>query len=100
MKRVFDALIMSVAMLTPASAGVAQCGPKDGVAEQLLQLGEIPFASGIAASNSIKFFGNSRTGTWTMVLIRPDGLACVVAAGQDLEVSNLAVAERASQLFR
>ena len=34
-----------------------------------------------------------------MVLIRPDGLACVVAAGEDLEISNLAVAEHASQLI-
>ena len=47
MKRILCTLIMTIGMLTSASAGVTQCGPKDGVALQLLQFGEIPFASGI-----------------------------------------------------
>ena len=97
MKTISCAIGLVAAMLLPVSANAAQCGPKKMVTEQLGdRYGEVNFASGIATDNSVKFFGNPRTGTWSVVVIKPDGLACVMATGDGLEVMKLAFAEGAS----
>lgn len=94
MKKVLGAIslmIGTIGMLSPAAAGSPQCGPKMAVASQLAQqFGEVPIVSGISLNNSMKFFGNPRTGSWSMIFVRPDGIACVLAVGEDLEVSSLA----------
>jgi hypothetical protein len=41
----------------------------------------------------MKFFGNPKTGSWSLIFSRPDGMACVIAAGEDLEVNSLAYAQ-------
>jgi len=84
-------------MLLSNSANAGQCGPKQMVAEQLGdRYGEVTFASGVAIDSSVKFYGNPQTGTWSMVVITPDGLACVIAIGEGLEVVKLAFAEGTS----
>ena len=94
MKKVFCVItltIRTIGMLSPATAESPQCGPKMAVASQLAeQFGEVPIVSGISLNNSMKFFGNPRSGSWSMVFVRPDGVACVLAVGEDLEVSSLA----------
>ncbi len=94
MKKVFcviTLMIGTIGMLAPAAAQNPQCGPKMAVASQLAQqFGEVPIVSGISLNNSMKFFGNPRTGSWSMIFVRPDGIACVLAVGEDLEVSGLA----------
>ena len=88
---VITLMIGTIGMLSPAAAESPQCGPKKAVASQLAeQFGEVPIVSGISLNNSMKFFGNPRTGSWSMVFVRPDGVACVLAVGEDLEVSSLA----------
>ena len=94
MKKALCILVLTVGTLSPAVAQGPQCGPKLEVATQLAQrFGEVPIASGIAFNNSMKFFGNPKTGSWSLIFIRPDGMACVLAAGEDLEVSSLAYAQ-------
>ena len=96
MKRVFSVLLLAIGMVSPAAADVAQGGPKKAVATQLAErFGEIPIVSGISLNNSMKFFGNPRTGSWSMIFIRPDGVACILATGEDMEVSSLAFAQNA-----
>ena len=91
MKKVFCVITLTIGMLSPAAAESPQCGPKKAVASQLAQqFGEVPIVSGISLNNSMKFFGNPRTGSWSMIFVRPDGIACVLAVGEDLEVSSLA----------
>jgi hypothetical protein len=94
MKKVFcviSLMIGTIGMLSPAAAESPQCGPKMAVADQLAQqFGEVPIVSGISLNNSMRFFGNPRTGSWSMIFVRPDGVACVLAVGEDLEVSSLA----------
>lgn len=94
MKMVFCVITLTIGtigMLSPATAESPQCGPKMAVASQLAeQFGEVPIVSGISLNNSMKFFGNPRSGSWSMVFVRPDGTACVLAVGEDLEVSSLA----------
>ena len=92
---IFAAMLVAGVLSTPASA--AQCGPKQIVAEQLgNRYGEVNFASGVAVGSTVKFFGNPRTGTWSMVTIKPDGTACVIAMGEGFEVIKFAFAEDAS----
>jgi hypothetical protein len=94
MKTISCATGLVAAMLLSSSANAGQCGPKQMVTEQLGErYGEVTFASGIVIDNSVKFFGNPQTGTWSMVVIRPDGLACVIAIGEGLEIVKLAFAE-------
>jgi hypothetical protein len=87
-------ILLTVGTMSPAMAQGPQCGPKLEVATQLVErFGEVPIATGITFNNSMKFFGNPKTGSWSLIFIRPDGIACVLAAGQDLEVSSLAYAQ-------
>jgi hypothetical protein len=93
MKKALCVLLLTVGTL-PAMAQGPQCGPKLEVATQLAQrFGEVPIATRIAFNNSMKFFGNPKTGSWSLIFIRPDGMACVLATGEDLEVSSLAYAQ-------
>ena len=97
MKTISCAMMLVAALLLSTSANAGQCGPKQIVAEQLSdRYGEINFASGIAVDSSVKFFGNPKTGTWSIVVIKPDGLACVTANGEGFEVMKLAFAEDAA----
>lgn len=87
---------MIVAGVLSAPANASPCGPKQLIADQLdKRYGEVAFASGVAVGSTVKFFGNHRTGTWSMVMIKPDGMACVIATGEGLEVMRLAFAEAA-----
>ena len=97
MSKVSCILLLSLGMITPAVAESVQCGPKLAIAKQLSErFGEVPIVSGISMSSSMKFFGNPRTGSWSLILIKPNGVACVVATGEDLEVSSLAYAQNIS----
>jgi hypothetical protein len=94
MKKVLCAITVTIGMLSPAAAQAPQCGPKMAVANQLAQqFGEVPIVSGVSLNNAMKFFGNPRTGSWSMIVVRPDGIACVLAVGEALEVSSLAFAQ-------
>ena len=95
MKKVLCIAMLMTGMAWPASANVSQCGLKQTVTDELAgRFGEVPIVSGISMNNSMKFFGNPRTGSWSMVVVRPDGLACVLAIGEDLEVSSLAFTQQ------
>jgi hypothetical protein len=99
MKMITCAAILGVFIALPGAATAApqNCGKIQDVAAQLGSIyGEMVFAAGVATNQSVKFLGNPRTGTWTMVAIRPDGIACVIANGDGLEVMNFALARSAS----
>jgi hypothetical protein len=77
-------LIIALLLLSPATAHAqSMCGPLDEVQRALLaEFGERPVSIGETARLVIVTFANAGTGTFTIIAVRPDGLACHLASGQ------------------
>jgi hypothetical protein len=88
MKLVFILLSATLAgsWTLPATAQQLPCGNRDDMVESLFsQYREQPRAMGIANHTAIIEVFTSKTGTWTILLTRPDGASCIVSAGEDWE---------------
>lgn len=97
--RLLIPLIIGIGVNTLPALAAGNCAPKAQMSEALAsQFGEIAFATGTTVDSAVKFYGNPRTGTWSVVVTRPNGTSCVVAIGDDLEVgiATLKAAEDAS----
>ncbi len=88
--RSVGASILAIAMMlilwatsNPAAAQAA-CTTRSEVAEQLAgDYAEAPVAAGLASSGAvIEVFTSGDGATWTIVLTRPEGTSCLVAAGE------------------
>ncbi len=87
------ALAVALAVSAFAAAGAATAGADEWCgtrADILKRLGgnyrEQPVAAGIALNGGYVELLSSRAGvTWTIVITKPDGLTCVVVAGEDWE---------------
>ena len=83
--------ILAAVALTLASSGLAQagtprCAPHADMLSVLAkQYGEAPQAIGIVNGNHVVEVLSSKAGTFTILVTRPDGMACILAAGQDFE---------------
>jgi hypothetical protein len=83
-------LIAIVACLSIAFPAEAQprrqtfCAPRDAMVTLLdRRFGEVLQGTGLQnATTLVELFASLDTGTWTLVLTRPDGTACAIAAGQ------------------
>ena len=91
---------MRTLLLTPlfllsfgGAALATQCVDKRMLDDQLgKQFGESELATGLSKSNAVKIYRNPASQTWSMVVIMPNGVACVVATGESMEISaNLPV---------
>ena len=77
--------------LTLAGTGLAQaetprCAPHaDMLALLAKHYGEAPQAVGLIGGNAVLEVLSSRAGSFTILVTRADGMACIVAAGQDFE---------------
>ncbi len=80
---------IAFAALVAASPAVAQpqCGGyADAVAHLSTAYGESIVVRGIDGAGAVvEMFANPDTGTWTALIVQPDGTACMVAAGGDFE---------------
>ncbi|MCP4328437.1 MAG: hypothetical protein GY791_08375 [Alphaproteobacteria bacterium] len=79
-------LIMAAAaafFMPAAEAHTARCYPAARLFDTLrAQFGERPVGAGVAASGAFQLqMWASPVGTWTLVYLRPDKAACVVADG-------------------
>lgn len=76
------ALGLWLAASVPALA--APCSDADGVRERLSSaFGEVLDGAGNArAGHRVEVWTNRARGTWTMLVITPDGLACMAASGR------------------
>ncbi len=90
MIRTVGASILAIAMLlvmwatfNPAAAQSA-CTTRSAVAAQLAgDFAEAPVAAGLVSSGAvIEVFTSDDGSTWTIVLTRPEGTSCLVAAGE------------------
>ena len=83
------ATVLSTLALLPTPATAGTCAPHDEVTARLAEFfGEYRQAIGLTGSGlMMEIFAASVTGTWTIVVTRPDGLACLVAAGEAFEAT-------------
>lgn len=80
-------LLMPAAMPAQATeAGTALCGKRQQILDSLEnRYAESPRAMGLAGNGSVVELLTSSDGTWTILVTRPSGMACLAAAGQHWE---------------
>ncbi len=62
------------------------CAAREAVLRQLNEnYGERPVATGLVSNGTVIEVLAARSGTWTILVTRPDGTSCVVAAGEGWE---------------
>lgn len=89
MRRIVFALLATVAV-TPAFAGQhggPTCDKRPAVMSQLEnKYSEKPVAIGVANNGGVvEVLTTKEGGTWTIVITLPNGMTCLVAAGEDWE---------------
>src|SRR5215510_3524875 len=80
------ALLLFVAALAPApsASAASPCYPRDAIHAHLAQrYGERPAGIGVAAGQLVELLTGPDGASWTILVVRPDGLACPVAAGEN-----------------
>ncbi|SDZ78049.1 hypothetical protein [Rubrimonas cliftonensis] len=77
-------LFAAPALAENAATGAAPCAPRDQIVTQLeKKYGETRRGAGLQNRGSVtEVFASSETGTWTILVTRPDGVSCAVAAGE------------------
>lgn len=75
----------SVSLPAVAADPAAVCGPRQEIMKQLSKsFLEAPTAIGVTSTGELlQVLANPDRSTWTIVVSRPDGLSCIVAAGAD-----------------
>ena len=82
--RTFTAgLVLGSAALAPPVHAQAACNTRDVVVERLEgKYSEVVAARGLqSAQQMIEVFASPETGSFTVVLSRPDGVSCIIASG-------------------
>lgn len=80
-----SAAIMAI-LATPASSEENVCGKRDDIVSRLEQgYQEFNSAMGMSTNGSLVELFTSDNGTWTLMLTQPDGVSCLIAAGQNWE---------------
>jgi len=78
-------LILLALLLAPALPAQAQsaCGPHSSFSAQLADTyRETRRGGGLAGPTAFfEVWASSATGTWTILMVRPNGLACIMAQG-------------------
>lgn len=86
MKNALLALLFSITLAMPAF-GQASCADREVVVKMLADdYGESIQSIGIGQNGSvIEVYANEETGTWTVLLTRPNGITCLMASGHAYE---------------
>lgn len=87
MRMLYFLLVLCVVLFVwslPSRAGGAECGNHDRVVALLgSKYKEFRHSIGLVSDRGImEFFSSNETGTWTMLLTNPRGVACIVASGE------------------
>ena len=68
------------------SIAAASCGPHKAMVEVLsAKYSEAPHAMGTVHDDKLVELFVSAKGSWTILVTRPNGSSCIIAAGQDWE---------------
>ena len=78
---------LAVSASFSAAAQQRQCGFRGDVVENLQgKYGETRRATGLSRNNGVvEVWASAQTGTWTVVITMPNGMTCLVAAGEHFE---------------
>lgn len=90
-KQLFGLSFGFVALLLATDiAQAAQCGKRDVVIDRLAShYGETRRAMGLASGNGIiELYASEEDGTWTITVTRPDGITCLLGAGNAFEMTD------------
>ncbi|MAG95298.1 MAG: hypothetical protein QF797_10365 [Alphaproteobacteria bacterium] len=80
------AMLLVLALVAPAAAQTLCTSDRTAVIEQLKsRYQEAPVAMGLVGDGSVLEVLAAKSGSWTILVTRPSGLACVVAAGDSWE---------------
>ncbi|MGR3503050.1 hypothetical protein [Pseudaestuariivita sp.] len=88
--RIFTLILAAGLVIGAATASAqtrANCAPREAVVERLAdRYGETRQSIGLGSNNAvIEVFASDETGTWTITVTSPNGIACLVASGQAYE---------------
>ena len=82
-------LAASVACFAFPVMAQQNCGPHGAVVAGLAErYGETRQAVAVGSGGALVEIFASETGSWTVVVTQPNGLACLVADGQEFELVN------------
>lgn len=86
LRRVFSCLavaLLAAATVAPALAQGLPCGRRDDLVRHLSERWhEAPVGRGIAGAVVLEIWRSADGSSWTIFVTRPDGFACVTAAGE------------------
>jgi hypothetical protein len=78
------ALSLAAAVASAPAGAAGPCYPRDAIHAHLAErYGERPVGVGVTAGQLVELLTRPDGASWTILVIRPDGLACPVAAGED-----------------
>jgi hypothetical protein len=76
-------LVLTMMWAMPAAGQQGPCGERSKVLNQLRQsYQEAPVALGVMGDGNLLELAVSHTGSWTIVVTRPDNRTCAIAAGE------------------
>jgi hypothetical protein len=82
--------IVAPLAIAPASAQT-QCGPRQEVVKSLGdRFKEAPVGMGMTQPGQVLELFASKTGSWTMVITNADGRSCLLAAGENWDMIQVA----------
>lgn len=85
-------------LATPAAGEENVCGKRDEIVSRLENgYQEFNSAMGMSTNGGLVELFTSKNGTWTLMLTQPDGISCLIAAGENWE--SFSGAKNASQVF-
>jgi hypothetical protein len=83
------AILASLLIAAPAYAQEPQCtGLPDALAALAGQYQEAPRVSGLTSAGTVMLITASPNGGFSVLIVTPDGKACMVASGTNLEVQD------------
>ena len=93
MFRIFFAALVAAGLALPAAAEPRVCGKRADVINQLsVKYSEAPAAMGLSSDGGvIEVLTSANGNTWTIIITQPDGLSCLVSAGEYWETATKVV---------
>ncbi len=88
------AVILGLQAAFPANAGAEEqlCAQRADLVGQLeRKFGEVRHGAGLRGAEAVfEIWASSGSGSWTIIMTRPDGVACIMAAGENWTQDALA----------
>ena len=75
-------VLLTAYLVQPARSQAPPCGPRDAVEKRIwTEYGESIIGAGLSQGSIVYVTENPQTGTFTILIRRPDGTACVMLGG-------------------